>query len=155
MRSHGDRLVALSLFILSVLYGVSAMSIDVFPGREHELITSRTFPYGLAVAGALCALWILLSAPPKTAPTGQQPAASRLDFAWWRCLGVVVVSIGYSFALERMGFLLSTGGFLVAASLMLGERRVGVLTATGLLVPVAFWLILDVGLDMRLPGFDP
>lgn len=155
MKSHGDRLVALILFVLSVLYGVSAMSIDVFPGREHELITSRTFPYGLAAVGALCALWILLSARPEIAPTTRQTTGPRLGFAWWRCLAVVIASIGYSFALERMGFMVSTGSFLVAASLLLGERRVGVLMATGLIVPIAFWLILDVGLDMRLPGFDP
>ncbi len=153
MMPFGERLVAISLLLFCIAYGVSATTIDVFPGREHELVTSRTFPYLLSLAGSACVLWVLFS------PAASRPAASAADgngrpsFAWRRCAALVGTSAAYAFAIERLGFLLSTAAFLAAGMLVLGERRKLLIAAAALVPPAFFWLVLELGLDIRLPAF--
>jgi len=153
MNAFSERLMALAFVAFCLFYGLSAMTIDVFPGREHELITSRSFPYGLTVIGLLCALYIAVKAGTAVeAKETEQAARKRLD--WLRFVALIVVSVVYSFLLERAGFIVSTTVFLAAGMWVMGERRWVPLTAAAVAPPLVFWALLEFALDIHLPSFS-
>ncbi len=150
--SRGEQLVALLCLGFCIFYGVSATSIDVFPGREGELITSRTFPYLLTARGAICSLAILFGALRKAADPGSPASGGTYD--WSRCIALVGLAVVYALLITRLGFVASTIGFIGAGSLLLGERRMGLVISAAVVPPVIFWLLLDLGLDIKLPSLD-
>ena len=152
MNAFSERLMALVFVAFCLFYGLSATTIDVFPGREHELITSRSFPYGLTVVGLLCALYIAVKAG-AVAETEEAERAVRKRLDWLRFAGLIAVSVAYSFLLEHAGFVVSTIAFLVTGMLIMGERRWIPLTAAAVIPPVMFWVLLEFALDIRLPSF--
>ena len=152
MSAFGERLMALALVAFCLFYGLSATTIDVFPGREHELITSRSFPYGLTVIGLLCALYIAANAGRVALQTDEEPAG-RKRLNWRRFTALIAVSVGYSFILEGLGFVVSTAGFLAAGMLVMGERRWLPLTVAAVFPPLLFWALLEFALDISLPSF--
>ncbi|MDJ0709076.1 MAG: tripartite tricarboxylate transporter TctB family protein [Woeseiaceae bacterium] len=151
-KSTGEKLVALLCLGFCIFYGLSATSIDVFPGREAEHITSRTFPYLLTAIGAICSLAILIGALRTTESEGS--AAGGGPYHWARCLALVGVAVVYAVLMTRLGFVVSTIGFIAAGCLLLGERRIGLVISAAVIPPVIFWLLLELGLDIRLPPFN-
>jgi len=150
MNAFSERLMALAFVAFCLFYGLSATTIDVFPGREHELITSRSFPYGLTVIGLLCALYIAVKAGAAVEVEEEQVVGRRLD--WLRFAALIAVSLAYGFLLERLGFVVSTAAFLAAGMWVMGERRWVRLTAAALIPPLAFWVLLEFALDIHLPS---
>ncbi len=153
MKAFSERLMALAFVAFCLFYGLSATTIAVFPGREHELITSRSFPYGLTIVGLLCALYIAVKAGADAeAEEAGQPVRRQLD--WLRFAALIAVSVAYSFLLERTGFIVSTTLFLAAGMLVMGERRWVPLIAAAVAPPLIFWALLEFALDIHLPSFS-
>ena len=150
--SKGEQFVALLCLGFCIFYGISATSIDVFPGREGELISSRTFPYLLTILGAVCSLAILFGALRKPAAPGSSESGGT--YYWSRCFALVGVAVAYAVLMTRLGFMASTIGFITAGCLLLGERRIGVVISAAVIPPVIFWLLLELGLDIKLPSLN-
>ncbi|MDJ0657108.1 MAG: tripartite tricarboxylate transporter TctB family protein [Xanthomonadales bacterium] len=148
--SNGEIFVALLCLAFCVFYGVSAGSIELFAGAQEELVTSRTFPYILTFFGAACSLSILYSALRSRSDSKSQETAR--SYRWGSCAGVIGLALVYSFLLTRIGFLLSTAGFLAAGILFLGERRWRFVIPAAFVPPLVFWLLLELGLDIKLPS---
>ena len=147
--SNGETYVALLCLAFCAFYGVSAGSIDVFSGAHQEVMTSRTFPYILTAVGAACSLSILYSALRRRADARTR---TTHDLRHWRaCAGLVGLALIYTLLLTRIGFLVSTAGFLFLGIVFLGERRWQLVIPAAVLPPLIFWLLLELGLDIRLP----
>lgn len=143
----GETYIALLCLAFCAFYGVSASSIDVFGGEEA--MTSRTFPYLLTAVGAACSLTILISALRER--SASRSGTTHAVHHWRACAGLVGLALVYTFLLTRVGFVVSTAGFLFAGIVFLGERRWRFVVPAAILPPVIFWLLLELGLDIRLP----
>ncbi len=146
---NGETYVALLCLAFCAFYGVSAGSIELFSGAQHEAMSSRTFPYILTVVGAVFSLSILYSALRERAATGSQTAHEVRH--WRACAGLVALALVYAFLLTRVGFIVSTAGFLAAGIVYLGERRWRFVVPAAVVPPLIFWLLLELGLDISLP----
>jgi len=69
----------------------------------------------------------------------------------WRVSGVAVLTGGYVFTLERVGFVPTTFIFLLLFGLVLGERRWSRLIFFAIIVPAAIHIIFDATLNVPLP----
>ncbi len=142
-----DRLSALFFLALSVGYGALAYQIELFPGSEYEAFTARTLPLGLAAAGAVVSLLMLVLPSESTTPSWR-------GYRWGLALALCGLMLLYGFSITRLGFVVSTSLFLIIGIFLLGERRWTVILGLSLPVSIGFWLILTQGLDIYLePGW--
>ena len=155
-----DRWIALILLGICVAYGYAAwftMDGSLPPFMRRNPVWPSSFPKVLSIAGAACALFILVF---QKAPEG--PKEGEIDY---RRLGqynlgqaaaLIGMMVAYALLLQPAGFLLSTTAFLALGGWVLGERKLHIL------IPVAafaagsiWWLVQEVlGIFLRpLPNF--
>ncbi len=143
-----DRIGALLMLAFSVAYGVFSMRIPLLPFQQAAAFTARTGPEGLPVLGVMLSLIQLL-----------RPGEGRIEaegFAWGRGAILCALMLVYAATVRPFGFIPATTIFLVGGFLTLGERRPLVLLGGSLPVVVAFWALMDIGLDVTvrpLPAF--
>lgn len=150
--SKGEVYMALLCLAFCIGYGISAASIEVPAGWDKELITSRTFPYALTLIGAISSLTILYGALSKRADVRSSESAG--SYHWRQCSALVGAALTYAAIMPYLGFVMSTAGFLAAGCMLLGERRWRVVIPAAVLPPIIFWLLLELGLDIKLPSMD-
>jgi putative tricarboxylic transport membrane protein len=72
---------------------------------------------------------------------------------WKPVIGLMLISLAYGFALDWLGFLISTTLFLIAGFRILGEKRVKILLLVAVPFVFIFWFGLTQMLDIYLaPG---
>lgn len=155
-----DRWIALLLLLLCLAYGYAAFfTLDdgLPPFMRRNPIWPSTFPKIIAVLGILASLYILLGF--------EKPAEEKtpdIDYRrlWEYNIGQAVLLIGlmvlYALMLRPAGFLISTSVFLIAGSLILGERRLLILVAVALIATGLVWYLVEgvLGIYLRpLPFF--
>jgi len=149
MTLNRDAMASLVLFAVFLGFGYEATLIELFPGQETEVFSPRTMPLALAAGGALLCLARLVQCLRHPEP-GQ---VSLFGFDWVRAGLLCVTMIGYGLLFEPLGFLLSTAAFLGAGFLVLGERRIAMLTLLPLVFAALFWLVMTRALGLYLaPG---
>ena len=57
MTFNKDRIGAVMLLAIFVLYGLQSRSIELLPIHQAAALTARTLPYTLTVLGILCLLY--------------------------------------------------------------------------------------------------
>ena len=131
-----DRIFALLVLAVAGAYAFIAFTIIRAP-FQYDPLGPETWPQILGVVACLCAGWILLR--PDVETLGVAPAT------WARLFALIALLSVYAWAFQPAGFVISTFGFCLALSLMLGARIapalvfaavtsiLGYLVATGLL----------------------
>ena len=147
MNLSKERIGALFFLVLSIVYGYLAYGIKLYPGDELEAMTARTLPLFLSGLGIIFALVLLA--------TGNKATADRniraLD--WKPVILLMGLSLLYGFALDWLGFLVSTTLFLIAGFRILGEKRLRILLLVAVPFVFIFWFGLTQLLDIYLaPG---
>ena len=144
-----DRLVALLLLAFSLGYGWEAGNIPVLPFQAEGIMTARTMPRVLAAAGALVSLLMLVLPARNDSPSPPVSVFWRgLD---WKRVGLILLAVAcYGALIRPAGFVVSTVAFLVACSVVLGERRPLVLAATHIPAAVGFYLLMTKVLGQAL-----
>ena len=143
-----ERIGALFFLVLSILYGYVATGIRLFPGDEYEAMTAQTLPYVLSGLGIVLSLGLLIGGN-KSDSFG--PATANLN--WKPVIALMLLTLAYGFALDWLGFLLSTTLFLIAGFRILGEKRVKRLLLVAVPFSFIFWFGLTQMLDIYLaPG---
>jgi len=143
-----DRIGGLLFLVLSVVYGYYAVDIRMFPGDQFEAFNAQTLPVALAWSGALVSILMLATA--GRAADGPLVIAG-LDFKLVAQLMLLVWV--FAQALNWLGFLLSTLGFLLIGYWLLGERDVRRLLLASVPFAVVFWFLLAQVLEIYLaPG---
>jgi putative tricarboxylic transport membrane protein len=147
-----DRIAALLLLAFSLGYGWQTFNIPVLPFQSQSVMTARTLPQILAVAGALLSflLLILPSPPPsaKSAKDGEDAPQPKRD--WKRVILLCALMIFYGLALRPIGFIPATLAFLAACSYAMGERRWLLMAAVYIPLVVGFYLLMTKVLGQTL-----
>lgn len=143
-----DHIGGLLFLGLSVVYGYYAYEIRMFPGDQLEPFNAQTVPIALAWLSGVIALLMLA--------TASKSEADILSFAGLDLLLVTKLMVlvwVFAQALEWVGFLVSTIGFLMAGYWLLGERRFKTLLMASVPFALCFWYLLAEVLDIYLaPG---
>lgn len=155
-----DRWIALILLGICVAYGYTAwfaMDGGLPPFMRRNPVWPSSFPKVLAIAGAACALFILLFQKAPEGPRQGDIDYRRLgQYKLGQATALIAMMVVYALLLQPAGFLLSTTVFLALGGWVLGERKLHVL------IPVAafaagsiWWLVQEVlGIFLRpLPNF--
>jgi putative tricarboxylic transport membrane protein len=141
---------ALFFLLLSMGYGALAFQIPLIFLSQGETFNARSMPYGLAIAGMVLSLLILILPVPEKSQTARQ-ALSGLD--WRRAAYLILAMVIYSLAIPWIGFLLSSTFFLIAGFYILGERNIKLILLSSIPLVIVLWLILNKTLGMYIaPG---
>jgi putative tricarboxylic transport membrane protein len=141
---------ALFFLLLSMGYGALAFQIPLIFLSQGETFNARSMPYGLAIAGMVLSLLILILPVPEKSQTARQ-ALSGLD--WRRAAYLILAMVIYSLAIPWIGFLLSSTFFLIAGFYILGERNIKLILLSSIPLVIVLWLILNKILGMYIaPG---
>jgi len=155
-----DRWIALVFLMICLAYGYAAffsMDATLAPFLKRNPVWPSTFPKVLAVLGIIISLYVLLGFE-----KGDDSKTPDIDYRrlWEYNLGQALLLLGlmvaYALMLRPAGFLISTSIFLIAGSIVLGERRI-VLTVVVALIATGFvWYLVEgvLGIFLRpLPFF--
>ena len=106
------------------------------------MFNARTFPILIAIGGSLLALLYILFPPALETP----------DFSGFNIelIGLVALMLLYAGFLEQLGFVLTTGLFLCAGFLVLGERRPARLGLVTVTLTGGFYVLMAM-LEIHLP----
>jgi putative tricarboxylic transport membrane protein len=69
----------------------------------------------------------------------------------WRVIGAAVLTFGYLFVVERIGFFGTTLLYMLLFALVLGERRWPRLVLFAILVPLVVYMLFSTALHVPLP----
>ena len=147
-----NRWVALGMLAFSSVYGYLAFTYRLLPFERFMPMKPNTLPMGLAVGGAVCALALLFM--PEATPEDESSPNPALEsdrkyleqsgnYRWGVASGLLVIAVLYALALGKLGFLISTSGFLVVSATLLGERRFHVLVPISVTATVFVWYLVD------------
>lgn len=137
-----DRIFAGLLLVFAIGYGAIAFTLIKAP-FQYDPLGPETWPRILGTIAAVCAAFIVL-----------RPDVDRMKVAprtWLRLVALVVMLAAYAWAYEPAGFVLSTFGFCLALSLMLGARPLPAL-AFSAVTGVAGYLVATKLLELNLPA---
>ena len=112
------------------------------------------FPLVLAVSFTLICLLVLvaaLRAPSATAPSAAADAREAGEGVTWKVLATLAVMLAYAFALEPLGFVVSTCGLLIFFFRVLDGLRWPVAVAASALTSVLTYTVFKTWLQVRLP----
>jgi len=155
-----DRCIALVFLVICLAYGYSAyflMDASLPPFMKRNPVWPSTFPKVLAVMGMIVSLYVLLGFE-----KGGEEKTPDIDYRrlWDYNLGQAVLLLGlmvlYALMLRPAGFLISTSVFLIAGSLILGERRYILLVIVAMIATGVVWYLVEgvLGIFLRpLPFF--
>jgi len=142
-----ERIGAMFFLVLSIVYGYLAYQIKLFPGDEYEAMTARTLPFFLSGMGVLFSLVLLATG------NGQDRDGNIAGLDWKPVILLMLLALAYGFALDWLGFLVSTTLFLIAGFWVLGEKRPKILLLVAVPFVFIFWFGLTQMLDIYLaPG---
>ena len=148
-----DRWIALILLGVCLVYGYAAwftMDELLAPFMRRNPIWPSTFPKVLSVVGILVSLIILLGLEKG------EPKLGDIDYRklWEYNLGQALLLLGlmilYALTLRPAGFLVSTSGFLILGSLILGERRFFLTIIIAAIATGVVWYLVQVVLGIFL-----
>ena len=147
-----NRVVALVLLAFSSGYGYLAYGYHLLPFERFLAVRPNTMPIGLAIAGVICSIAIIIQ---PQAPdieiegdgTVNRPDAEYLqnpqNFNWGQGIGLLVLAAVYAVSLHALGFLFCTSAFLVLGGILLGERRYTFLIPIAITASVLVWYLVD------------
>lgn len=151
-----DRWIALVLLGICLIYGYTAfftMDESLAPFMRRNPIWPSTFPKVLAVIGALAAFVILigLEGPQKPPKEGDIDYRRLGDYKIGQAAALLILMAAYALLLRPAGFILSTTGFLILGSVILGERNwLMMIVVAGVAAGFVWYLVQEVlGIFMR------
>ena len=147
-----NRLVALALLAFSSGYCYLAYSYHLLPFERFLAVRPNTMPIGLAIAGIICSIAILIQ--PKASDvevegdgTVNRPDAEYLqnpqNFNWGQGIGLLVLATTFALSLRLFGFIFCTSTFLVLGGVLLGERRYTLLVSISITASLLVWYLVD------------
>ncbi len=143
---------ALFFLALSLAYGALAFQIPLIFLSRGETFNARSMPYGIAAAGVVLSLLILiLPVVPGNESKTIGRALGGLD--WRRAIFLIVLMVAYSLAIPWIGFIAASVLFLMAGFYILGERNIKLILLSSIPLVIVLWLLLSKVLGMYIaPG---
>ena len=149
-----DKVGALVILILSIVYGAMTLNIPEAPGIEDSGVTPSSLPMALSATGIIAALLILILPTDRHESGEETSLAAAFKGLDWRCAAFLfLLMAGYGLVLKPLGFLISTILFLFGGFWAMSEHRIKLMLLVSIGVTVGFWFILTQLLGIYLePG---
>lgn len=147
-----EKVGALVILLFSVAYGLMATKIPLSFLSQQEVFTARTMPYGLAVAGIVLSLAIIIL--PTVDPEGKKslPEETR-GMDWATAILLVVLMLLFGLVMKWLGFILSSILFLLCGFWILGERSIKLMVFSAIPLVLILWCIMSLLLGVYIaPG---
>ena len=147
-----NRVVALVLLAFSSGYGYLAYSYHLLPFERFLAVRPNTMPIGLAIAGVICSITIIIQSKSPDIEIEGDGTVNRPDgeylqnpqnFKWGQGIGIFSLPTYYSMSLSVLGFLFCTSAFLVLGGILLGERRYTLLVPISITASLLVWYLVD------------
>ena len=147
-----NRVVALVLLAFSSGYGYLAYSYHLLPFERFLAVRPNTMPIGLAIAGVICSIAIIIQPQAPDIEIEGDGTVNRPDgeylqnpqnFNWVQGIGLLVLATVYALSLRVLGFLFCTSAFLVLGGVLLGERRYTLLVPISITASLLVWYLVD------------
>ena len=154
-----DRWIGLVLLGVCLAYGYTAwftMDDMLAPFMQRNPIWPSTFPKVLSVLGIIASLIIVLGLEKSEAKIGDIDYRKLWEYNLGQALMLLGLMVAYALLLRPAGFLISTSGFLILGSLVLGERRIFLTITIAAIATGVVWYLVQVvlGIFLRpLPTF--
>jgi putative tricarboxylic transport membrane protein len=154
-----DRWIALILLGICLAYGYAAwftMDGGLAPFMKRNPIWPSTFPKVLSVIGLFTSLVILLGLEKSEVKVAEIDYRRLGQYNLGQAVMLLVLMVAYALCLRPMGFIFSTGAFLILGSFILGERKWVVMVSVALIATLVVWYLVQqvLGIYLRpLPGF--
>ncbi len=154
-----DRWIALVLLGICLAYGYAAwftMDGSLAPFMKRNPIWPSTFPKVLSILGIICSSIILLGLEKSQAKEAEIDYRRLHEYKLGQAIALLILMVAYALFLRPMGFLLSTSGFLILGSVLLGERKWHIMVPIALTATLLVWYLVQevLGIYLRpLPGF--
>jgi putative tricarboxylic transport membrane protein len=148
-----DRWIALVLLGICMVYGYTAwfvMDASLAPFMKRNPIWPSTFPKVLSILGIGTALVIVLGLEKGEPKVGEIDYRRLWEYNLGQALLLLALMVAYALLLRPAGFLLSTSGFLILGSVILGERRIFLTVAIAALATGVVWYLVQVVLGIFL-----
>ncbi|MBN1957818.1 MAG: tripartite tricarboxylate transporter TctB family protein [Desulfuromonadales bacterium] len=137
-----EKIGALLLLLFSLAYGLLATRIPLSFIAQDETFTARTMPYGLAAAGLIISLLILVL--PTGDPDGKKTLKEvTLGMDWRKAIFLVGAMVAYGLIMKWLGFLIASVLFLIAGFYILGERRIKGMLLASIPLVIVLWYIMS------------
>ena len=147
-----NRWVALGLLAFSSGYGYLAFTYRILPFERFLAMKPNTLPIGLAVAGMICSIALLLMPEGQDSESGEEKTVlgsdqkyleAPGDYEWGKGVALLVLAVVYALSLRQAGLLLSTSMFLIIGGVMLGERKYWILVPVSCFASFLVWYLVD------------
>ena len=147
-----NKWIALGMLAFSSGYGYLAFTYKILPFEQFLAMKPNTLPIGLALAGMVCSVALLLI------PDGQNSSSTKEDkvivsdqkylespehYEWSKGIGLLILAVIYSLSLRQAGFLIATSLFLSIGGLILGERKFWILLPVSFTASFLVWYLVD------------
>ncbi|SMX25786.1 tripartite tricarboxylate transporter TctB family protein [Boseongicola aestuarii] len=154
-----DRWIALILLGICMAYGYAAwftMDAGLAPFMQRNPIWPSTFPKVLSILGIAFSLIILLGLEKSVLKEAEIDYRRLGEYHLGQAVMLLALMVIYALCLRPLGFLISTSGFLILGSFILGERKWHIMGLVALIATLVVWYLVQevLGIYMRpLPGF--
>lgn len=151
-----DRWIGLVLLGICLIYGYTAwftMDEGLAPFMRRNPIWPSTFPKLLSILGIVASLVIVLGLEKGEPKIGDIDYRKLWEYNLGQALLLLALMVAYALLLRPAGFLLSTSGFLILGSVILGERRIFMTIAIAALATGIVWYLVQVVLGIFLRPF--
>lgn len=138
---NNARLGGILLLIFCLTYAWLSQSIRLLPFQMNTAFHARTMPEFLAVLGIVLSIAIILF-------PGSRERVDWRALNWPLGIAFLILMSAYGFTVRPLGFILSTSLFLIIGFRLLGERSPIRLLAVSVPLVVAFWALMNFGLDV-------
>lgn len=136
-----DRIGGVLMLAFCITYALLSQNIKLLPFQENVAFHARTMPEALSVLGIGLALLVI-------AFPGSHEAPRLRGLDWVKVALFLALMSLYGLTIRSLGFLLSTSLFLMIGYWLLGERRPVTMVLAAVPLVVAFWALMNYGLDV-------
>lgn len=154
-----DRWIALILLGICLAYGYAAwftMDGQLAPFMRRNPIWPSTFPKVLSILAIFACLIILFGLEKSEVKEADIDYRRLGEYHVGQAVMLLGLMVVYALCLRPVGFLISTVGFLMIGSTILGERKWVPMTIISVLATGIVWYLVQevLGIFLRpLPGF--
>ncbi len=148
-----DRWIGLVLLGVCLVYGYAAwftMDDMLAPFMQRNPIWPSTFPKVLSILGIVASLVIVLGLEKGEPKIGDIDYRKLWEYNLGQALLLLALMVLYALLLRPAGFLLSTSGFLILGSVILGERRILLTVVIAAIATGVVWYLVQVVLGIFL-----
>ena len=147
-----DRSLALLFLLVSAVYSYTAfflMDASLPPFAKLSPVWPSSFPKIIGVISIFLSFILLFAKPPENGEA-ESDAQIVAHYQWLPAITLLVMMVAYALLLRPIGFIASTILFLVCGAMILGERKMVLLTIVSLICAFGIWYLVQEVLGIYL-----